>query len=127
MRSDLKITTGVAAALLLAGCGSRDRDDGWTAKDDTAVCTDRNGVRVPDRNCDRRHAGSGVGTAFLWYYLARNAAIPPYGERARGGSFARTPGRSYAYAPASTAMTRAQAVSRGGFGASARRFGSSRS
>ncbi|MEP9402212.1 hypothetical protein [Sphingomonas sp. VNH70] len=127
MRNDLKITTGVAAALLLAGCGGRDRDDGWTARSDTAVCTDQNGVRVPDSNCNRRTGGSGVGSAFLWYYLARNAAIPPYGERARGGTFTRVPGRSYAYAPASTAMTRSQAISRGGFGASGRSFGSGRS
>ncbi|WP_288457444.1 hypothetical protein [uncultured Sphingomonas sp.] len=121
MKKDLTITTGVAAALLLSGCGGQ-RDD-WTAQRDTAVCTDRAGNRVPDDRCDRR-SGTGHGGGFLWYYLGRNRAIPAYGERATGGSWSRPAGSTFYRAPASTAMTRAAAVSRGGFGSSAHRFGS---
>ncbi len=128
MRVDLKFTTGVAAALLASAC-SNSQDDGWTAQGDTAVCTDRAGNRVDDDQCRRQQAQSGghVGASpFLWYFLARNAVIPPYGERVAGGSYARAPGRSYGRAPATTQVTRAGAISRGGFGASAHVFGGAR-
>jgi hypothetical protein len=128
VRADLKFTTSVAAALLASGCGKA-QDDGWAAPTDTAVCTDRSGNRVTDDRCRSLAQGGGghaAGSAFLWYFLARNALIPPYGERVGGGSYARAPGRSYARAPVATRVTRAGAISRGGFGASASRFGSAR-
>lgn len=128
MRAELKFTTSVAAALLASGCG-KVQDDGWEAPRDTAVCTDHNGNRVTDDQCQRvAHGGGGhaASSAFLWYFLARNAVIPPYGERVGGGSYARAPGRSYARAPVATRVTRAGAISRGGFGASASRFGGAR-
>lgn len=127
MRGDLKLTTGLAAALLASGC-DRPQDDGWTAARDTAVCTDRSGNRVPDDQCRRVAATGGHGgvSPFLWYFLARNAVIPPYGERVGGGSYARVAGRSYARAPVATNVTRAGAISRGGFGASADSFGGAR-
>ncbi|WP_174291847.1 hypothetical protein [Sphingomonas bacterium] len=119
---DLKITTGVAAALLAAGCGQQ--DNGWTADRDTAVCVDQQGKRVPDDQCPgQRHAGGGMGSAFLWYYLGRQSALPYYGEPVRGGSFTPAAGHSYFRAPAATAFTRSAAVARGGFGSSARSFG----
>lgn len=133
MRNDLTITTAIAAALLASGCGRREPEpDGWTAQTDTAICTDREGRRVPDDKCPRQtvasttHHGGGV-SPFLWYFLGRSAVIPPYGERARGGSFGGVAGMRYARAPANTAVTRAGAVSRGGFGASAHSFGGARS
>ncbi|MCU6454178.1 hypothetical protein LPN01_08820 [Sphingomonas sp. A2-49] len=125
MRPELKFTTGMAAALLASACSEPQRD-GWTAQGDTAVCTDRAGNRVADNQCQRQaHAGGGA-SPFLWYFLARNALIPPYGERVGGGSYARVPGRSYGRAPAASNVTRAGAISRGGFGASARSFGGAR-
>ena len=131
IRADLKFTTSVAAALLVSGCGGGDREaDGWTAQRDTAICTDAAGKRVADDSCRQQQAvanGShGASNAFLWYFLARNAVIPPYGEVARGGAYARTPGRSYFRAPGTTRVTRAGAISRGGFGASARSYGGAR-
>ncbi|WP_375394202.1 hypothetical protein [uncultured Sphingomonas sp.] len=121
MKLDLKITTGVAAALLVSGCGQR--DNGWTATDNTAICTDRQGNRVPDAECQRHVGGGGMGTAFLWYYLGRNSVIPYYGQHVGGGSFRPAAGAAYARAPAGSAMTRSAAISRGGFGSSARGFG----
>ena len=122
MRFDLKITTGVAAALLAAACGQR--DNGWTATDNTAVCTDKAGNRVPDDNCRRHESfGGGAGSAFLWYYLGRHSAIPYYGERVGGGSFTRAAGTSYFAAPVGSAVSRSAAVSRGGFGATGEGFG----
>lgn len=123
MNRDLRITAGVAAALLASACGRS--DNGWTASDNTAICTDRDGHRVADANCQRSGGGGGggMGTAFLWYYLGRHSAIPYYGETVRGGSFARAPGMAYARAPSGSAMTRSAAISRGGFGSSARSFG----
>lgn len=136
MRKDLTITTAIATALLASGCGRSDPEpDGWTAQNDTAICTDRDGRRVPDDRCPRQQlasTGAGVGhgsagNAFLWYFLARNSVIPPYGERARGGSFAGVAGTRYTRAPADTLVTRSGAISRGGFGASAHSFGGGRS
>ena len=121
MKVELKITTGVAAALLASGCGHQ--DNGWTAEQNTAVCTDKQGQRVADSNCEHRTYGGGVGNAFLWYYMARSSAVPYYGEPVRGGSYNRAPGTSYFRAPAGSAMSRSAAVSRGGFGSSARSFG----
>ena len=130
---DLTITTGVAAALLVAGCSRpQEQDNGWTASQDTAVCVDKQGQRVRDAQCPQQrvaHSGgggmaSGMGSAFLWYYLARNAVLPPYGGRVAGGSFTPMAGRSYARAPAySRAAARGGSIARGGFGASARGFG----
>ncbi len=125
---DLTITTGVAAALLVAGCSRQsDQDNGWTADRDTAVCVDQQGKRAPDDKCPQQRVAStghmGVGNAFLWYYLGRQSAVPYYGEPVRGGSFAPAAGHSYFRAPAGTAVTRAAAIARGGFGSSARGFG----
>ncbi|MCP3736473.1 hypothetical protein M9979_16520 [Sphingomonas sp. RP10(2022)] len=130
VKADLKFTTSVAAALLASGCGGTKEADGWTAQRDTAICTDAGGKRVADDQCRQQQAHGGVhagSNAFLWYFLARNAVIPPYGEAVRGGAYARTPGRSYFRAPGTTRVTRAGAISRGGFGASAHRFGGARS
>lgn len=137
MRKQLTMTTAMAAALAaLPACSS---NDGWggdvIADRDTAVCVDQQGKRVDDDLCDNDRS-SGVGSAFLWYYLGRSAAVPYYGDsiydsryarQGRYGSFAPQPGVDYARAPASTKMTRSQAVSRGGLGSSARRFGGGRS
>jgi hypothetical protein len=119
MTFDLRITIGVAAAVLASGC--QRQPERWTADRDTAICTDRSGRRVSDDQCSQhnRHGGGGFG----WYYLARNATLPFLGERARGGSYQPGAGR-YVRAPVASAVTRTGAVSRGGFGGSGRFFGS---
>ncbi|MBB4610167.1 MULTISPECIES: hypothetical protein [Sphingomonas] len=122
MAFDLRLTTAMAAALLASGCNRAKADDNWTTDRDTAICTDAQGVRLPDDRC-RQHRVGGGGGAF-WYFLGRGRAIPWFGERATGGSFRAATGARYAYAPPGSAMTRSAAVSRGGFGSSARRFGS---
>ena len=65
----------------------------------------------------------GMGGAAFWYFLGRGRPIPFYGERATGGSFRPATGARYVAAPSGSAMTRSAAISRGGFGASASRFG----
>ncbi len=125
MAFDLKWTTALAAALLTSGCNRNTVDDGWTTETDTAICTDAQGKRLPDDRC-RQHRVGGGGGAF-WYFLGRGRTIPFYGERARGGSFRAVGGTRYQTAPTGTAMTRSAAISRGGFGSSARYFGGSRS
>ena len=134
MKKQLGMTTAMAAALLaLPACSS---DNGWdddmVADRDTAICVNQAGERVDDDQCDRDRGG-GVSSAFLWYYIGRNAAIPFYGDsihhrRYRGhGSYQPRSGVSYGRAPASTNVTRSQAVSRGGLGSSSRSFGGGRS
>jgi hypothetical protein len=138
MRKQLSMTTAMAAALVaLPACSS---NGGWNedvvADRDTAVCVDKQGSRVDDDLCsDHRHSG-GASNAFLWYYIGRSAAVPYYGDsiydrryarQGQTGSFAPRPGVDYARAPATTKMTRSQAVSRGGLGSSSRRFGGGRS
>jgi hypothetical protein len=121
---DLRITTGVAAALLASACGQSadEGDNGWVADRDTAVCVDQQGARVPDDKCpQQRHAvASSFGSPFLWYYLGRSSALPFYGDRVSGGAYAPTAGSTYYHAPGVTAMTRSAAIARGGFGSSAR-------
>lgn len=125
MKKDLIITTAIAGALAagLAGCGRR--DNGWTADRDTAICVDRVGRRVPDANCGGGgvpFAGGSGGNPFLWYYLGRASAVPYYGEPAAGGRYTPAGGHAYSRAPAATAVTRAAAISRGGFGQSGHGF-----
>jgi len=138
MRKQLSMTTAMAAALVaLPACSS---NDGWNedvvADRDTAVCVDQQGSRVDDDLCADDRPRSGGSSAFLWYYIGRNSAVPYYGDsiydrryarQGRPGSFAPQPGVNYARAPATTKMTRSQAVSRGGLGSSSRRFGGGRS
>ncbi|HEY0149722.1 MAG TPA: hypothetical protein VGB70_12065 [Allosphingosinicella sp.] len=137
MKKQIFMTTAMAAALAgLPACSSNDDWNGDVIADrDTAVCVDQQGQRVDDDRCsDDRSRGSGVGSAFLWYYIGRSAAVPYYGESihdrrysryARYNSYSPRAGVSYARAPASTRMSRSQAVSRGGLGSSSRRFGGS--
>jgi hypothetical protein len=139
MRKQLSMTTAMAAALVaLPACSSNDRWNGDVVADrDTAVCVDQQGSRVDDDLCaDHRPRSGGASNAFLWYYIGRNSAVPYYGDsiydsrfarQGRPGSFAPQPGVDYARGPASTKMTRSQAVSRGGLGSSSRRFGGGRS
>jgi hypothetical protein len=119
------LTTTLAAALAVSACGrpANQWDESYNVYSDrnTAVCTDKNKRRVPDSYC-QQNRGGGAGNAFMWYYLGKSAAVPYHGDPVRGGSFARTPGATYFHAPASSSVTRAAAVSRGGFGKSA--FGS---
>jgi hypothetical protein len=135
MKKQLFMTPAMAATLLAAtGCSSA--EDDWNqdaiAQQDTAVCVDSSGTRVDDDRCDddRYRGGS---SAFLWYYIGRSSALPYYGDSIRDrrfagrGSYRPVPGASYQRAPASTRVTRSQAVSRGGFGSSSRRFGGARS
>lgn len=135
MKKQIAMTSAMAAALLaLPGCS---QDNGWeevTAEKDTAVCVDQEGKRVEDAQCERKAAyhgggGSGVATAFLWYYLGRNSRVPFYGDSVRdprfsGGAYAPSQGARYERAPASTRMTRSAAVSRGGMGSRGSFFGS---
>jgi len=138
MRKQLTMTTAMAAALVaLPACSS---NDGWNedvvAASDTAVCVDKQGSRVDDDLCDDDRPRSGGSSAFLWYYIGRNSAVPYYGDsihdsryarQGRRGSFVPQPGVNYSRAPTTTKMTRSQAVSRGGLGSSSRRFGGGRS
>lgn len=113
-KSTLKLTTVMAAAILAAGCDSSDKfnpNDGWSAAENTAVCTDAKGQRVDDTSC-RRPRTAGM-PAYMWYYMGRGSYVPPYGGRVGGGSFSRGSG-SYA-----TSESSAATISRGGFGSSA--------
>lgn len=140
MKKQLSMTTAMAAALLsLPGCSSNDDwNEDVVADRDTAICVDKEGKRVDDSQCGQQtvvhhSGGSGVGSAFLWYYLGRSSAVPYYGDSIRApryaglGSYEPRSGVNYARAPAASRMTRSAAVSRGGLGSSGRSFGGGRS
>jgi hypothetical protein len=113
-KGELRITTAVSAALLAAGCGTKSNpNNGWTAAENTAVCTDQQGKRVDDRNCDTRTAYAG-GPHYGWYYLGRGGYVPGIGGYARGGSYAAPAGSHFTRAGVSAAS-----IARGGFGSSA--------
>lgn len=138
MKKQLTMTTAMAAALLaVSGCSQPEEE--WNedviADRDTEICVDKDAQRVDDMYCHQQpqtavggHSGSG-GSGFLWYYLGRNSRIPYFGESVRdprfaaGGSFKPNPDADYRSAPSSSRMSRSQAVSRGGLGASGRRYG----
>lgn len=136
MKKQLGMTTAMAAALVaLPACSS---NNGWNedtiADRDTAICVNQAGERVDDDQCNNhRGGGSGVSSAFLWYYLGRSSAIPFYGDSIHhsryrgGGSYQPRSGVSYGRAPVTTNVMRSQAVSRGGLGSSSRSFGGGRS
>lgn len=134
MSREIFLTGKLVAGLgILAGVSVYDaRDD--QAKDieaywDMAVCVDPAGRRVADEQCsDDRHAGAPV-----WYYLRRGSRVPYYGDpinsSALGQQASLEPDKGITYdrAPASTKMTRSEAVARGGLGSSAHRMGAGRS
>jgi uncharacterized protein YgiB involved in biofilm formation len=133
MKKRLTLTATLAAAL--TGCSSttNEWDDEPYSAVDTAVCTDSNGVVVDDAQCRSSYRGGGgyVG-GYRYHYFPPNARLPFYGDSVRDTRFATgsdtaRPGAQYYSAPVETHMTRAQAISRGGFGSSGRSFGGGRS
>jgi uncharacterized protein YgiB involved in biofilm formation len=124
---NLTITSALASAFLGAcaqdneGADWEDNSSGYS-RSDIAVCVDGQGHRIDDDYCDddrdHHHGGSFI-------YLARGSYIPYHGERAWAGTYSNTPrpGTTYLRPPASTNMTRSAAISRGGFGSSARSSG----
>jgi hypothetical protein len=101
----------VLVAAALSACDDK-KTASWGEGDSVRYCTDAQGRRVPDQQC-QTHSGGG-GNAFLWYYLGRlstqgGGQIPPMGGVASGGGYRPTAGLSYSSV--------SEAVARGGFGA----------
>lgn len=121
---NLSITSALASALL-AGCSQNSGEPDWDdngnayARRDTAICVDKDNRRIQDENCHR----SGGHARFI--YLGSGTRIPYYREQLTLGNYRTSPGdgKSYYSAPLATNMTRSAAVSRGGFGGSARSGG----
>jgi len=82
----LVITSSLALALSGCSGGGSGGDGGDPTADDLqyqGVCVDPDtGQRVDDDVCDDDDArgGSGVGSAFLWYYFLRGRAFPAVGS-----------------------------------------------
>jgi hypothetical protein len=106
----LPLTTAISAAMLAsAGCSS---DEQWQASENTKVCVDVSGNRVPEDQCRNRPLG-GI-SPFRWYYISRGGYVPSYYGTPTGGSYVpAASAESYAPAPAAAP---AGAVTRGGFG-----------
>ncbi|WP_443749278.1 hypothetical protein [Asticcacaulis solisilvae] len=98
------ITVLAVSAGLLGSCGR--------AYESVRVCTDGNGLRMPDANCA---PGATYGGHGGWIYINRGEA-PAVGERVTGGSYAPASGTRYGLAPEG-------GVSRGGFGGTGEGFG----
>ena len=120
-----KYVFALTAVLLATACAPSPSSNDWESDRDTRVCRDKSGKRVSDSQC--RRGGSGVGSAFMWYYIGRGSYIPPVGSSfspdTRGSTTPRA-GASYYTAPS---VAPASAVTRGGFGSSARSSGGSMS
>ena len=118
----LSLTLFAAAAVSSCDDGQQ-RQKEWSASGPTQLCTDRDGRRVPDENCQRHYGGGGMGLAFLPFFIGRGGYIPSYGGIVRDGSRTATSGLAYGHAAAFTSGARGSSafggVSRGGFGSSA--------
>jgi uncharacterized protein YgiB involved in biofilm formation len=131
MKKKLVLTTAMAATL--GACSSANgKNEDVVADRDTAVCVDQDGRRVDDGECKRNtRSGGRIASGFLWYYVGRGSRIPLRGDSVNDprldfrGSYFATKGATYAPAPAAANIVRSAAVTRGGFGESARRFGGS--
>lgn len=110
-----KYVFALSAVLLATACAPSPSSNDWESDRDTRVCRDKSGKRVSDVQCHRRSGG-----AAGWYYIGRGGYIPPVGSSfssdSRGSTTPRA-GASYYTAPAAAP---ASAVTRGGFGSSAR-------
>lgn len=133
IQKKLILTSAMAATLsTLGGCSGKSTKDGDVVADrDTAVCVDQNGTRVEDSRCGKpgMRGGSGMASAFLWYYVGRGGLIPHRGDnindpnRGFTGSHFASKGTQYAAAAASTNIVRSPATARSGFGSSTSKFG----
>ena len=97
---------------MLAGCSPSAGDHVWRK-----VCVDSYYTRVDDRRCedDERQRAGGASIFYHWYYLPAGGGAPPVGGNPSRGSLSpAAPEASY-----SVASPAGEAVSRGGFGASA--------
>ena len=114
------------AAAAVTACGQQQPKE-WSASGPTRLCTDRDGRRVPDINCERGSQGGGMGLAYLPFFIGRGGYIPPYGGGVRDGSRTAASGMAYGRAAAFTSLAGGSSasggVSRGGFGSSAHAFG----
>lgn len=123
-----------ALALVLTGCDAMTEQD-ESENDYVAVCTDKDGNRVEDNQCngaseqhDRDDHDGGGG--FLWFYMATSGGhtAPPVGQRVTSstGSY-RTPapvsGRTPVVARGGSVPAAGGAITRGGFGASGAKSG----
>jgi hypothetical protein len=117
-RKSAAVVLGVTALLApsLAACGSDDEVD------NQAVCVDKNTQeRVDDDQCDPddyENHGSGVGSAFLWYFIGSQVGrgFPAVGQRVSGGTYT-VPSGSVARGGVPKA---GGSVPRGGFGGGTR-------
>lgn len=124
-RRSASVTLGITALLAasLTACGSDEQTD----VDNVAVCVDPNtNQRVEDDRCgdaDRNYQGSGIGSAFLWYYLGTRSGgrYPAVGGPISGGTFNSPRGATVQRGGASKT---GGSITRGGFGSSGKSSGS---
>lgn len=120
-----KYVFALTAVLLASACSPTPNGNDWQTDRDTRVCRDNRGKRVDDSQCRGGARTGGAGSAFMWYYLGRGSYVPPVGSTFASdarGSYAPRAGATYYTA---TKAAPASAVTRGGFGSSARSSGGS--
>lgn len=126
MKKSARVTLGVTALLAssLTGCGSDSGGD-----DTNAICVDSSTQqRIDDSRCDDDPGnGSIAGSPFLWYFLGRASAVPPFGGSILGLGGGYSPRGNRIYTGISrrgaAAGTAKGTVARGGFGRSTGGFG----
>jgi hypothetical protein len=112
----LPLTTAISAAMLATVSCGPDRE--WQINNNTKVCVDQDGNRIPEDKCaNHTGGGTGMGTGispYRWYYISRGGYVPIYSYPVSGGSYEPTeaPGN---YSPA-PAVAPEGAITRGGFG-----------
>jgi hypothetical protein len=108
----LPLTTAISAAMLASVSCGPDRE--WQINNNTKVCVDQNGNRIPEDKCGDQPSGTGTGAPYRWYYVSRGGYVPIYNYPVSGGSYEPSEDPT-AYVPA-PAVAPEGAIMRGGFG-----------
>lgn len=103
--SRMTVLLGLSSAML-QGCGPSEGATG-----DWSVCTDQQGRRVADSQCQSgsSYSGGSYGGGGHWMYINQGSRAPAIGETVSGASTTPGQGTHYATAPA-------EGIARGGFG-----------
>ncbi|HEV7507495.1 MAG TPA: hypothetical protein VGS07_21600 [Thermoanaerobaculia bacterium] len=110
-RFSLALVPAVSSALLAFGCGQPQQAPPTATTNDSPVCVDSQGRRVPDAQCRDDRPTSRSPNFYHWYHRSYGGAVVPIGGFVGSHSFSHG------------SSSHPSSVTRGGFGSSAHGHG----